>query len=80
MELARGNIEHYELEDQIKVVETDLIDMFLKKAENSDSGEEEEKKENQEEGKESYFSYFDTILMNPPFGTKKNEGIDMKLL
>ena len=54
--------------------------MFLKKAENSDSGEEEEKKENQEEGKESYFSYFDTILMNPPFGTKKNEGIDMKLL
>ena len=24
--------------------------------------------------------YFDTVVMNPPFGTKKNEGIDMKLL
>jgi predicted RNA methylase len=24
--------------------------------------------------------YFDTIVMNPPFGTKNNEGIDMKLL
>ncbi|CDW75448.1 riken cdna 2810410a08 [Stylonychia lemnae] len=24
--------------------------------------------------------YFDTVIMNPPFGTKNNEGIDMKLL
>jgi predicted RNA methylase len=23
---------------------------------------------------------FDTIVMNPPFGTKNNEGIDMELL
>lgn len=28
----------------------------------------------------SYFGYFDTVIMNPPFGTKNNEGIDMKLL
>jgi len=27
-----------------------------------------------------YLSFFDTIIMNPPFGTKSNEGIDMKLL
>lgn len=24
--------------------------------------------------------YFDTVIMNPPFGTKKNAGIDMKFL
>ena len=23
---------------------------------------------------------FDTVVMNPPFGTKNNEGIDVKLL
>lgn len=23
---------------------------------------------------------FDTVIMNPPFGTKKNSGIDMKFL
>ena len=27
-----------------------------------------------------YKNYFDTVVMNPPFGTKNNEGIDMKLL
>ena len=27
-----------------------------------------------------YLNYFDTILMNPPFGTKGNEGIDMDLI
>lgn len=26
------------------------------------------------------YPYFDTVLMNPPFGTKKNAGIDMKFL
>ncbi|XP_059057119.1 rRNA N6-adenosine-methyltransferase METTL5 [Achroia grisella] len=25
-------------------------------------------------------NYFDTVLMNPPFGTKRNAGIDMKFL
>ncbi|CAH0721864.1 unnamed protein product, partial [Brenthis ino] len=25
-------------------------------------------------------NYFDTVLMNPPFGTKNNAGIDMKFL
>ncbi|XP_063821963.1 rRNA N6-adenosine-methyltransferase METTL5 [Ostrinia nubilalis] len=25
-------------------------------------------------------NYFDTVLMNPPFGTKNNSGIDMKFL
>lgn len=29
---------------------------------------------------EKYKQSFDTVLMNPPFGTKGNEGIDMKLL
>lgn len=24
--------------------------------------------------------YFDTVLMNPPFGTKNNAGVDMKFL
>ena len=23
---------------------------------------------------------FDTIVMNPPFGTKNNEGVDMQLM
>ena len=27
-----------------------------------------------------YVNYFDTIIMNPPFGTKNNAGIDMALL
>lgn len=25
-------------------------------------------------------NYFDTVVMNPPFGTKNNAGIDMKFL
>jgi rRNA N6-adenosine-methyltransferase METTL5 len=25
-------------------------------------------------------NYFDTVIMNPPFGTKNNEGVDVKLL
>uniref|UniRef100_U5ENM1 Methyltransferase-like protein 5 n=1 Tax=Corethrella appendiculata TaxID=1370023 RepID=U5ENM1_9DIPT len=29
---------------------------------------------------ERYYKYFDTVLMNPPFGTKQNSGIDMKFL
>ena len=28
----------------------------------------------------AYAKYFDTVVMNPPFGTKNNEGIDMQLL
>lgn len=24
--------------------------------------------------------YFDTVIMNPPFGTKNNAGVDMKFL
>ena len=24
--------------------------------------------------------HFDTVVMNPPFGTKNNEGVDVKLL
>lgn len=27
-----------------------------------------------------FYKQFDTVLMNPPFGTKHNEGIDMKFL
>ena len=27
-----------------------------------------------------YRGIFDTVVMNPPFGTKENEGIDMKIL
>jgi len=27
-----------------------------------------------------YKGFFDTVIMNPPFGTKENAGIDMKLL
>ena len=61
LELARSNIEHYELEEQIKVIEADLMQLIL--------GPEPQ-----------YNDYFDTILMNPPFGTKNNEGVDMKLL
>lgn len=29
---------------------------------------------------EAYSSKFDTVIMNPPFGTKHNQGIDMKFL
>ncbi|KAK7939552.1 hypothetical protein WMY93_002878 [Mugilogobius chulae] len=29
---------------------------------------------------ETYSSKFDTVIMNPPFGTKHNQGIDMKFL
>ena len=29
---------------------------------------------------EKYSGSFDTVIMNPPFGTKDNEGIDMQLL
>ncbi|XP_066156435.1 rRNA N6-adenosine-methyltransferase METTL5 [Euwallacea fornicatus] len=29
---------------------------------------------------ERFYKKFDTVLMNPPFGTKQNEGIDMKFL
>ncbi|XP_050296633.1 rRNA N6-adenosine-methyltransferase METTL5 [Anthonomus grandis grandis] len=29
---------------------------------------------------ERFYKKFDTVLMNPPFGTKHNEGIDMKFL
>eukprot|EP00347_Sterkiella_histriomuscorum_P020971 403335756 len=32
------------------------------------------------QNEEKYKDYFDTVVMNPPFGTKNNEGIDMKLL
>ncbi|CAG9765405.1 unnamed protein product [Ceutorhynchus assimilis] len=29
---------------------------------------------------ERFHKQFDTVLMNPPFGTKQNEGVDMKFL
>uniref|UniRef100_A0A1A8R5U1 Methyltransferase-like protein 5 n=1 Tax=Nothobranchius pienaari TaxID=704102 RepID=A0A1A8R5U1_9TELE len=29
---------------------------------------------------EKYAKKFDTIIMNPPFGTKHNQGVDMKFL
>ena len=41
----------------------------------------EERKEGHSESKEyKYANYFDTIIMNPPFGTKNNAGIDLALL
>lgn len=27
-----------------------------------------------------WHGFFDTVVMNPPFGTKNNEGIDVQLL
>ena len=61
LEIARGNIEGFELEEQIKVINSDLVELF-------------------ENPSCEYKEYFDTVVMNPPFGTKNNEGIDMKLL
>ena len=61
LEIAKANIEHYELSDKVKVINTDLIELF-------------------ESAENPYSSYFDTVIMNPPFGTKNNEGVDMKLL
>lgn len=35
---------------------------------------------NMVEQNEKMLNRFDTVIMNPPFGTKNNEGIDMQLL
>ena len=37
-------------------------------------------KEFSEENNSQFLGQFDTVLMNPPFGTKNNEGVDMQLL
>ena len=49
--------------------------------ENDQESEDDSDKEQEEEKKEDkiLLNYFDTIVMNPPFGTN-NAGIDMKLL
>ena len=64
LEIARQNIEKYELEDQVKVINTDILKLM----------------DGQGEKEIDLVGYFDTVIMNPPFGTKNNEGIDMKLL
>jgi rRNA N6-adenosine-methyltransferase METTL5 len=60
--IAEANLEHYELTDDVKIVNLDILKEF-----GPDSTSE-------------HIGTFDTILMNPPFGTKNNEGIDMLLL
>ena len=72
LEIARANIEHYELTEQIQVFQGDLIESLFEPK----KGESIEKPEKISD----LYEYFDTIIMNPPFGTKNNEGVDMKLL
>ena len=59
LEIARGNIEHYELQSHIDLVQCDITKL---------------------QSNSHMKDYFDTVIMNPPFGTKNNEGIDMQLL
>lgn len=33
-----------------------------------------------EDNTSKWFKVFDTVIMNPPFGTKRNAGMDMKFL
>lgn len=70
MAIARENLEHYELLDDQDGVHIEHLDI-LKEFGEADSDQLADS---------PYANYFDTIVMNPPFGTKNNEGVDTKLL
>ena len=62
MEIAKANLDHYELTDDVDLKQMDITQEFAA------------------DNETEYNEFFDTIIMNPPFGTKKNQGIDMQLL
>ena len=71
LQVAKENLEFFELEqEQVELIKMDILSIEQEEGKAED--------ERSEAGK--YLNYFDTIVMNPPFGTKNNEGIDMKLL
>merc|ERR1711879_1023018 len=86
---ARENVDHYELNDEVRLHNFDILKEFSDEKEDEDSDSKESDKEDdpdkkddlaKKDGNKQFEEYFDTIVMNPPFGTKNNAGIDMKLL
>ena len=73
------NVEFYELHDKIELVQGDLLAALP----NEDSEESDPESDSGEEKVPKFdvrlIDFFDTIVMNPPFGTN-NAGVDMKLL
>eukprot|EP00127_Corallochytrium_limacisporum_P007014 Clim_evm22s240 gene=Clim_evmTU22s240 len=64
LQIAKENIEFAELEDTIDLVQADVLQ--------GPRGHWRRKGDN--------VHPFDVVIMNPPFGTKNNEGIDMAFL
>lgn len=79
LELCQENIETLDLEN-IDLLQLDVTNLT---SEHSSSTVESESSNS---GKDcssisgKFHKCFDTVIMNPPFGTKNNEGIDMKFV
>lgn len=74
MQVCQQNISDMEIEN-IDIVKCDILDL-----DQTDDSQKQPPQSSFKEIPKSYKKTFDTVLMNPPFGTKKNAGIDMKFL
>ena len=68
--------------DAIAIYQENMNDYDLEEEEDYEIVEADVTSLNVEEGKEddeaaSYYKKFDTVIMNPPFGTKHNKGVDV---
>ena len=92
--LEENELENYELVTQ-NVLDSFGVDDNDEDSGNDDDDDREEEKEDQKEQnvkdnenqtskktlpKKRFSKYFDTVIMNPPFGTKRNAGADMMFL
>lgn len=76
LQAAQQNAAEFELDPSLELVQCNVA------AEN-DSDEGDAGDEGEDEGERSVFPWrgaVDTVVMNPPFGTKNNAGIDMAFL
>lgn len=80
IEIAKENLENLEFEDVVKIVHCDLSKLpDVVTMSSSDNGEEEEGSTSPSPPPPPPPKRFETIIMNPPFGTR-TKGIDMLFL
>jgi len=93
LEIAKKNCEDFDMD--IQFILCDVTDLNVRKpgeeapdksdaeeSEDEESSEEEDEEDGfvEDDGSKNWRDRFDTVIMNPPFGTKNNAGIDMEFL
>ncbi|VDI21780.1 putative methylase, partial [Mytilus galloprovincialis] len=79
LELCQENIETLDLEN-IDLLQLDVTNLIREHSSSTVESESSESVKDCSSISGKFHKCFDTVIMNPPFGTKNSEGIDMKFV